>query len=63
MDDLVALRALTATASRLFPDARAMPAEIYTSPDVLAVEQEHLFRKEWICVGRASAIAEPGARI
>ena len=41
--------------------ARAMPPEIYTSADVLAVEQERLFRKEWICVGRASAIAEPGA--
>ena len=38
-----------------------MPPEIYTSADMLAVEQERLFRKEWICVGRASAIAEPGA--
>jgi choline monooxygenase len=56
-----ALQALSDTAARPFADARAMPPEIYTSADVLAAEQEHLFRKEWICVGRASAIAEPGA--
>lgn len=59
MDDrLVALREMAATP---FPEARAMPPEVYTSPGVLAVEQERLFGKEWICVGRASAIAEPGA--
>jgi choline monooxygenase len=56
-----ALRALHETAARPFADARAMPPEVYTSADVLAVEQQRLFGKEWICVGRASAIAEPGA--
>jgi choline monooxygenase len=56
-----ALQALSDTAARPFSNARAMPPEIYTSADMLAVEQERLFRKEWICVGRASAIAEPGA--
>jgi choline monooxygenase len=61
MDDPMALRALTETAALPFPDARAMPPKVYTSPDLLALEQEHLCRKEWICVGRASAIAEPGA--
>jgi phenylpropionate dioxygenase-like ring-hydroxylating dioxygenase large terminal subunit len=40
---------------------RAMPSDIYTSTKVLANEQERLFRSKWICVGRASAIAEAGA--
>jgi phenylpropionate dioxygenase-like ring-hydroxylating dioxygenase large terminal subunit len=56
-----ALHLLTETVARPFTDARALPPEIYTSTDVLALEHEQLFRKEWICVGRASAIAEPGA--
>ena len=55
-----ALQALSDTAARPFSDARSMPPEIYTSADVQAVELERLFRREWICVGRASAIAEPG---
>jgi choline monooxygenase len=54
------LAALKATAARGFTDALGMPPAVYTSPDVLAAEQQHVFRKEWICVGRASAIGEPG---
>ncbi len=50
-----ALQALNQTTARPFDDARAMPPGVYTSPEVLALEQERLFRKEWICVGRASA--------
>ena len=55
------LAALKATAARGFTDALGMPPAVYTSPDVLAAEQQHVFRKEWICVGRASAIGDPGA--
>ena len=55
------IAALQATAARGFTDALGMPPDVYTSPDVLAAEQQHVFRKEWICVGRATAIAEPGA--
>ena len=54
------LHALSETAARPFADARGMPPGVYTSPDVLALEQARVFRHEWICVGRASAIAEPG---
>jgi phenylpropionate dioxygenase-like ring-hydroxylating dioxygenase large terminal subunit len=56
-----AIRGLAKIAALPFSDARAMPPDVYTSPEVLAAEQQNLFRKEWICVGRASAIAEPGA--
>ena len=31
---------------------RMMPAEKYTSPDVLAWEQRHLFAGGWTCLGR-----------
>ncbi|MGH7459814.1 MAG: aromatic ring-hydroxylating oxygenase subunit alpha [Longimicrobiales bacterium] len=40
--------------------ARTMPGEVYTSPGVLAAEQERIFARSWNCVGRASSIARPG---
>lgn len=40
--------------------ARTMPGEYYTSPDILAEENERIFAKSWHCVGRASALASPG---
>ena len=42
-----------------FENGRAMPASVYTSPEFLARELENIFRRQWICVGRASAIPEP----
>jgi phenylpropionate dioxygenase-like ring-hydroxylating dioxygenase large terminal subunit len=53
--------ALLADAAGLpFDQARAMPPEVYTSPDFLAAELERIFRREWLCVGRADALKEPG---
>jgi choline monooxygenase len=43
-----------------FEAARAMPPSVYTSPDVLALEQQCVFRRQWLCVGRTSAIPQPG---
>ncbi len=40
--------------------ARTMPREIYTSADVLGDETERIFARHWNCVGRASALAQPG---
>jgi nitrite reductase/ring-hydroxylating ferredoxin subunit len=40
--------------------ARAMPGLYYTSPDWLALEQEQLFRREWIAVGHVGEIPEVG---
>lgn len=40
--------------------ARALPASFYTSPEVLEVEKEYLFRREWMCVGRVEEIPRPG---
>jgi phenylpropionate dioxygenase-like ring-hydroxylating dioxygenase large terminal subunit len=43
-----------------FEKARAMPPEVYTSQAFQERELEGIFRRDWICVGRAGALAEPG---
>lgn len=43
-----------------FEQAHAMPKSIYTSDDFLAQEIEQVFAKEWVCVGRASALPDAG---
>ncbi|WP_324755016.1 aromatic ring-hydroxylating oxygenase subunit alpha [Roseovarius sp. Pro17] len=55
-----AIDELMKTAALPFEAARAMPPSVYTSEEFLAQEQEFLFGKEWFCVGRASAMQEPG---
>jgi len=32
-------------------EARAMPAEFYTSTDFLELETEDVLRREWMCLG------------
>ena len=41
-------------------EAWAMPAQFYTSPDFLALEEDHLLRREWLCVGHVDEIRNPG---
>lgn len=36
--------------------AQTMPGEYYTSPEIFAREQERIFARSWICVGRSSAL-------
>ena len=57
-DPLIA--ALRDFAERPFEQARAMPAAAYTSERMLAAETETIFKREWICAGRAEALAEKG---
>src|SRR4051812_34500834 len=40
--------------------ARTMPGEYYTSPDILAEENERIFARSWHCVGRASTLVTSG---
>jgi choline monooxygenase len=56
-----AARELRQVANRPFGKAVALPPGIYTSERFRALELERIFTKEWICVGRASAVREPGA--
>jgi len=37
-----------------------MPARLYADPDSHAVEQNAIFKKAWICVGRESLLAKTG---
>jgi phenylpropionate dioxygenase-like ring-hydroxylating dioxygenase large terminal subunit len=41
-------------------EARTMPPVIYTSDEFLEFEKRALFDHEWLCLGRASRIPEPG---
>ncbi|MGI9350959.1 MAG: aromatic ring-hydroxylating oxygenase subunit alpha [Rhizobiaceae bacterium] len=43
-----------------FERARAMPKSVYTTGEFLAAETENIFKREWFCVTRADALAEPG---
>jgi choline monooxygenase len=47
-------------AARPFAEARAMPPGVYISETFFAREIAGIFRREWVCVGRASAMAKPG---
>lgn len=51
---------LRANVAQPFGQARAMPKSVYTSPEFTALEQEHIFRKDWLCAGRADALKNPG---
>ena len=54
------VRELLANVSAPFEQARAMPPSVYTSEAFLKSELVDVFAREWVCVGRASALAEPG---
>lgn len=53
-EELAALKQIPAD------QARTMPSVYYTSAEFLALEEEHIFRKEWICIGHAGEIPNPG---
>ena len=53
-------RALAAARTASYESAWAMPGAFYTDPAVLGAELEHLFRRQWLCVGRVEEVARPG---
>lgn len=57
---LTPIEELRANTSVPFEQAHAMPKSVYTSPEFLAQEQEHIFAKSWLCAGRADALPNPG---
>lgn len=54
------LERLSALADKPMAEATAMPREIYLSEDILALEQEKIFSREWLCAGRVDDVAEVG---
>jgi phenylpropionate dioxygenase-like ring-hydroxylating dioxygenase large terminal subunit len=59
-DHLDPLEALRANTAQPFEKARAMPPSVYTTDAFMQAELEHVFSKDWYCVGRASALAREG---
>ena len=57
LDPIAELKAMVATP---FERARAIPTSAYTSEAMLQAELDRVFRREWICVGRADQLATPG---
>ena len=55
-----AIGELRENVSMPFEKARAMPPSVYKSEEFLAAELEHIFMKDWFCVGRSSSLSEPG---
>jgi len=43
-----------------YDEAWSMPKSYYTDPGMLDLEREHLFGKEWVCIGRGEEIGKPG---
>ena len=40
--------------------AQTMPPIYYTSPEFLALEEEYIFRREWICIGHVGEVPNVG---
>jgi Rieske 2Fe-2S family protein len=51
-----------AAALRPFGDSRMLPADVYTTPEVLDWEQRHLFAGSWTPLGRTAALASDGSQ-
>ncbi|MBM0744473.1 aromatic ring-hydroxylating dioxygenase subunit alpha [Phormidium sp. CLA17] len=47
-------------AARPLECATALPAQAYTAPDFYQWEVEHIFKKQWLCVGHISQVPKPG---
>ena len=54
------IETLITGASRPHGEARALPPQAYLSEEFHELEREHIFRREWLCVGREEQIPDPG---
>ncbi len=48
------------TGHSLAERATTLPGEYYTSSEIFAAEEERIFSRRWLCVGRGDVIREPG---
>lgn len=58
--DAALLAQILATASKPREQSCSLPAPTYTDPAFLKLEEEHIFRKEWISLAHISQIPNPG---
>lgn len=59
-DITVALKTLASVAAGPFSQADTIPPVLYSSEDVLRLERERIFAKDWLCPGLAADIPNPG---
>lgn len=55
-----AVEELAETVAAPFEEAHAMPRSVYMSDDFLTEELEHVFAREWVCVGRIGQFRNTG---
>ena len=55
------LKSLKVSAELSLDDSISMPPEAFTSEALYELEQEKIFSKEWVCVGREQELESPGA--
>jgi phenylpropionate dioxygenase-like ring-hydroxylating dioxygenase large terminal subunit len=55
-----AIADLTASVAVPFEQAHAMPKSVYTSEDFNQTELDKIFRKDWVCAGRATSLPNAG---
>jgi phenylpropionate dioxygenase-like ring-hydroxylating dioxygenase large terminal subunit len=63
MDDNLMLElgeALDRCRTQRYDRAWSMPRAFYIDPRVLALEEDRLFSREWVCIGRAEELSHPG---
>jgi phenylpropionate dioxygenase-like ring-hydroxylating dioxygenase large terminal subunit len=54
------LQLLAQNANASFDEALSLPPAIYHNSEILELERNNLFRKEWICIGRTAEIPQQG---
>jgi hypothetical protein len=52
---------MTTTARSEAPFTSTLPGRYYYDPAIYALEQERIFSRMWVCVGRAEALPVAGA--
>ncbi len=55
------MTAFLKTAESYQPNARTLPQRYFATPEIFAQEKEHIFTRQWLCVGHQNQIVEPGS--
>lgn len=54
------LEAIRRNADLTISHSEATPPQVYSSPELLELELNEIFNREWVCVGRSDEFADPG---
>src|SRR5215813_5525382 len=59
-DDVSVRRAVARASELSYERAWSMPGAFYSDPQILALEREQIFLREWLCIGRVEELARAG---